>query len=316
MAPSDTDVATAARPPVDRRRRPGGLLLVIVAAAIVAGAGAGWLATRGEDEAAPVAVEDPGVVHVHGLGINPADGALYAATHTGLFRLDDDGGGVERIADRYQDTMGFTVAGPDLFLASGHPDLRDDELRVEGKPPLLGLIESTDAGRTWQVRSLLGDADLHTIVALDDGLVAYDSSGERVLASSDDGRTWETRSEIGLVDLAVDPADTDRVAAIALDGTLQTSRDGGRTWTTQPDAPAGLIVLRWGDRGLWGGGEDGALYVADATTTGWIERRRFDGPVEAIVEDDGAVHVAVESSGIWRSPDRGRTWAQVYDPED
>lgn len=77
----------------------------------------------------------------------PADGALYAATHTGLFRLDGDGN-VERIADRYQDTMGFTVAGPDEFLASGHPDLRDKELQVEGKPPLLGLIESPDAGRT------------------------------------------------------------------------------------------------------------------------------------------------------------------------
>ena len=90
--------------------------------------------------------------------------------------------------------MAFTVAGPDRFLASGHPDLRDEELLVEGKPPLLGLIESTDAGRTWQVRSLLGDADLHTIVAVDEDLiVAYDSTGERVLASTDGGRTWETQ---------------------------------------------------------------------------------------------------------------------------
>ena len=30
---------------------------------------------------------DPGVVHVHGLGVNPKDGALFAATHTGLFRI-------------------------------------------------------------------------------------------------------------------------------------------------------------------------------------------------------------------------------------
>src|SRR5687768_7073255 len=31
-------------------------------------------------------VGDPGPVHVHGLGVNPKDGALFVATHTGLFR--------------------------------------------------------------------------------------------------------------------------------------------------------------------------------------------------------------------------------------
>ncbi|MDQ3275042.1 MAG: exo-alpha-sialidase, partial [Actinomycetota bacterium] len=63
---------------------------------------------------------DPGVVHVHGLGINPKDGALFVATHTGVFRIPESGQAV-RIADRWQDTMGFTVVGPDHFLASGHP---------------------------------------------------------------------------------------------------------------------------------------------------------------------------------------------------
>lgn len=119
------------------RRRSGGLLLGAVAAAVAIGVSAGWLSPR-RDSTTPAVADDPGVVHVHGLGVNPADGALYAATHTGLFRLDDDGR-VERIADRHQDTMGFTIAGPDRFLASGHPDMRDENLRVDGKPPLLGL---------------------------------------------------------------------------------------------------------------------------------------------------------------------------------
>jgi len=251
---------------------------------------------------------------VHGLGINPADGALYAATHTGLFRLDDSGN-VARIADRYQDTMGFTVAGPDQFLASGHPDLRDEELRVEGKPPLLGLIESTDAGRTWQVRSLLGDADLHTIAAVGDVLVAYDSTGERVLASSDGGRTWETRAEMGLTDLAVAPTDADRMAAITLDGAVQTTTDGGRTWTPDPAAPAALVVMRWGETGLWAGAENGALFRADPTGGRWDEVRRFEGTIEAILDDPSGVYVAADTSGIWTSPDAGRSWRPLYEPE-
>ena len=311
MTATETALEATTGTPV-RRRRPGGLLLGVVAAAVAIGAGAGWLATR-QDSATP-AVADPGVVHVHGLGVNPADGALYAATHTGLFRLDDNGR-VERIADRYQDTMGFTIAGPDRFLASGHPDMRDDSLRVEGKPPLLGLVESTDGGRTWQVRSLLGDADLHAIVAVDDLLVAYDSTGERVLASGDGGRTWDTRAQIGLIDLAVDPSDPNRLAAINLDGAVQTSSDGGLTWSSETAAPTGLVVLRWGDDALLAGTDRGALYRADLATGPWSELHAFDGAVEALFAEGDDLYVAVERAGILSSPDGGRTWRQLYRPE-
>jgi hypothetical protein len=106
-----------------------------------------------QDEAAPPPVEaaDPGVVHVHGLGRNPADGALMIATHTGLFRVGPKEQTAERVAGLYQDTMGFTVVGPDHFLGSGHPaSVRED-------PPYLGLIESRDAGRTWRPISLRGE---------------------------------------------------------------------------------------------------------------------------------------------------------------
>ncbi len=40
----------------------------------------------GEDAAAPLQPPDSGPVHVHGLGVDPADGALFIATHTGLWR--------------------------------------------------------------------------------------------------------------------------------------------------------------------------------------------------------------------------------------
>ena len=53
----------------------------------------------GDRPVAPSAsvADDPGVVHVHGLGINPADGVLYAATHTGLFTVRN--GGAKRVAE-------------------------------------------------------------------------------------------------------------------------------------------------------------------------------------------------------------------------
>jgi hypothetical protein len=69
----------------------------------------------------PVTASDPGVIHIHGLGRNPADDALFIATHTGLFRMTSSDRAPERVAGFYQDTMGFTVIGPGHFLGSGHP---------------------------------------------------------------------------------------------------------------------------------------------------------------------------------------------------
>ena len=94
---------------------------------------------------------DPGPVHVHGLGVNPADGALFIATHTGLWRVDPGDTTAERVSDRRQDTMGFSVVGPRRYLGSGHPDVRDLRNDV---PPLLGLIVSNDGGRKWRSVSL------------------------------------------------------------------------------------------------------------------------------------------------------------------
>ena len=118
----------------------GGWLGVALLVVVVA-AGCG---ERSGSPSAPTA-HDPGVVHVHGLGVNPRDGALYAATHTGLFAIRD--GHAARVGDRWRDTMGFTVVGPDHFLGSGHPDLRDRELVKFGRPPLLGLVEGSVALR-------------------------------------------------------------------------------------------------------------------------------------------------------------------------
>jgi hypothetical protein len=129
-----------------------GLLAVLAAAVTLAVTACG-----GGDPGADRAVTDPPPEHVHGLGINPADGALFIATHTGLFRMEAGSDSAERVGELLQDTMGFAVVGPDRFLGSGHPDLRSD------LPPLLGLIRSGDGGLTWDSVSLLGEADFHAL---------------------------------------------------------------------------------------------------------------------------------------------------------
>jgi len=208
---------------------------VAVRKPIVVAAGAILLSACGNAEPAQPAGsaggEDVGLAHVHGLGVDPADGVLYAASHFGVFRLAE-GEEPVRVADRYQDTMGFTVLGPRTFVASGHPDFRKDP----DLPPRLGLIRSDDAAQTWSTVSLTGEADLHALDVAAGTLYAADSASGRLLASTDEGATWETRSEVPAFDVAASPQDAGSVVVTTQSG-VQRSNDGGRTFTTVEAPP-------------------------------------------------------------------------------
>jgi hypothetical protein len=102
--------------------------------------------------------------------------------------------------------MGFTVVGPSTFLGSGHPDAREDH------PPRLGLIESTDAGETWQPLSLRGEADFHALHAAHGNVYGYEAGSGQFMVSAD-RQQWQTRSELPMRDFAVSPTDPDTVLA-------------------------------------------------------------------------------------------------------
>jgi photosystem II stability/assembly factor-like uncharacterized protein len=268
-------------------------------------------ACAGDGRTAPVAVQparepEPGIVHVHGLGINPADGVLYAATHTGLFRIPQSGA-AERIGDRHQDMMGFTVVGPDHFLASGHPDMRD--YRAGRLPALLGLIESGDGGRTWRSRSLSGTADFHVLRVAHGRVYGFNSAGNALMVSAD-GTSWESRAALLIRDFAVSPVDPDRiVAATAQD--VQRSEDGGRTWERLAAPP--LVLLAWGeDDALWGVTAGGVTYRSADSGAGWQAVGSLGGPPEALLANGGTLYAAVHESGIYRSDDGGVTWHLYY----
>jgi hypothetical protein len=267
---------------------------VLVAVGGCGGSGAG--------DPADVAAVDPGPEHVHGLGVDPADGALLVATHTGLFRVARNTQDYVRIGDGRQDTMGFVVTGPHRFLGSGHPDL-DDNL-----PPLLGLIESSDAGRSWQPVSLLGTADFHVLRARGAQVVGYEASRGRLMVSADGGRTWRSSMPPShLADLVVDPADPARFVAASADGLIRSS-DAGRTWS----AMAGpSVALAWpAPRALYAFEADGSVWVSADGGSSWTARTALPGApaaVTAVVAD--SVIVALHDGTFASSTDGGRSWS-------
>ena len=253
---------------------------------------------------------EPGVIHVHGLGVDPGNGTLYAATHSGLFRISEQGQ-AERIANRAQDTMGFSVVGPGQFIGSGHPDPLEDDVR----PPLLGLIESDDAGLTWDRLSLHGEADFHALVAAHGQVYGYDSTSGTFMVTGDK-KEWDRRSRLPMLGFAVDPADPDKVVAATPDGPV-VSADGGRTWTPLAAGAPPLAVLSWTEgTGLFGAAGDGTVHRSGDGGRTWQRTGSVGGEPEALAVDTDAaavrVHVAVAGSGIVVSRDGGRTFEVRY----
>ncbi len=289
---------------------PRGLLVGALLAVIgVVVAGVLLWSSSGKETAeifAGVPFADPGPVHVHGLGINPADGSLFIATHTGLFRVGKDSQKAVRVAARYQDTMGFSIVGPNRFLGSGHPDAREQEL-----PPLLGLIQSTDAGKTWQPISLLGEADFHVLRSTDRNVYGYDASNDRLLASADDGRSWaELDQPAPLVDLAPDPGDARRLVATAI-GSLEqgmyASGNGGRSWQRLNDA-VGHLAWPAPER-LYLIDETGRTLISSDGGRRLVERGDVGGqPAALLAVGRDELYVALHDGTIKRSTDGGATW--------
>ena len=252
-----------------------------------------------------LAPADPGPVHVHGLGINPADKALFIATHTGTYRVPPNAEQAARVGDSRQDTMGFTIVGPDRFLGSGHPDVQT--MQQQNLPPNLGLIESTDGGRSWTPISLLGRADFHVLRSRGDRVYGFDSTNGRLLVSGDGGKTWNQRPIPGpLIDLALHPRRSSQVVAATERG-LITSADDGRTWR----ALGGNVgLLAWPDsaRLLL---VDGAGQVHASRDSGrrWNAIGDIGGqPAAFLAQTARELYVALHDGTVKRSADGGRSW--------
>jgi photosystem II stability/assembly factor-like uncharacterized protein len=251
-------------------------------------------------------IEDPGPVHVHGLGINPSDGALFIATHTGLFRAPSGGSKPRRVAGRYQDTMGFTVVGPDRFLGSGHPDGR------ENLPPFLGLIESHDAGETWKPVSLLGKRDFHVLEAAGRHVYGFGSDFETkqasLLVSNNGGRSWRRRRPPkGLISLAIHPDDRARIVASG-EQRLYASSDAGRGWRPL-DGDAALLAWPAETR-LFGVSLEGALARSEDGGRSWETVGNVGGQPAAFEAESGEeLYVALHDGTVKRSTDGGGSWS-------
>lgn len=258
--------------------------------------------SEGTPEAAsPAGLPSP---HVHGVAVNPADDRVYLATHDGLFRYGDSG--PERIGPVI-DLMGFSVAGPDRFYASGHPGPGSD------LPQPLGLIESVDGGSTWSELSRQGESDFHALTATDSGVIGFDGT----LRRSDDGLSWSPLpAPVSPYALAAAP-DGSTLLGTTQAGPLR-STDAGATWQEVGSAPL-LQVVDWAaGETVVGVTPDGTVAVSDDNGATWTTRGDVGTAPQAVGADtapDGSLRVLVVTTDeLLRSNDGGSTFEPFTGP--
>lgn len=240
--------------------------------------------------------------HVHGLGVSPRDGALFIATHFGLFRAASGSSEIQRVGESRQDIMGFSIAEPGRFIGSGHPDPEDAEL-----PPNLGLIESTDGGRTWEPVSLLGEADFHVLESKGERVYGFDGTRGRLMVSDDGGGSWEQREPPApMFDLAIDPDDRDRVIAATEVGLLE-SRNAGADWQPLSRELAGLLA--WNShRRLHLVDGAGTVHVSENGGRSWEPVGSLGGRPVAFVAHGDDLYAALSDGTVKASADGGASW--------
>ncbi|MEV7572962.1 F510_1955 family glycosylhydrolase [Pseudarthrobacter sp. NPDC089323] len=243
--------------------------------------------------------------HIHGLTVTDEAGQILLATHDGLFDVSKQP--ATKIGAT-NDLMGFT-AGKDhgVYYASGHPG------KGSSLPNPMGLVRSTDAGKTWEELSRQGESDFHALTVTQSGIVAFDGT----LRTSPDGKTWTTvGTDFAPAVLAGNP-NSDTVLATTTDG-LQRSTDGGTTWTLTPSAPIIQFAAFATPTEAIGVQPDGGLHYSTDGGATWTPKGRITTEVQAITAakgPDGKVRIwAAASDKILASADGGETF-QEFEPK-
>lgn len=238
--------------------------------------------------------------HIHSLDVNPANDRLYVATHNGVFVHGKNS--FERVGKGTQDTMSFTIAGPDRFLISGHP------APDSAGPAHLGLTESKDAGRSWQPLSLEGEADFHALEVAGDRVYGVDSQ-TGLLKVTADGKQWRDLGQLPAVDVAADPDDPERLLLTDGRGSLVELEASGRPRLVE-SAPR-LVLLDWVTADLLVGvGPDGTVHRSQDGGESWQETGSLPDPPHALTASETRWYAATESQ-ILASTDAGKTWTEV-----
>ncbi|MGH2544728.1 MAG: F510_1955 family glycosylhydrolase [Ardenticatenaceae bacterium] len=313
-----------------QQRATNSLLIVVAVVALLVVAGWYILAQRdGDGEAAhkhsPAAAavahvhgQEVELPHIHGMGYSDDGEQLVVAAHDGLRVFV---GGEWLIPDvPGNDYMGFSPMD-EGFYSSGHPG------PDSGLTNPLGLVKSTDAGRTLTTLGFEGESDFHLMGVGYDNHAIYvlnptpnSRLGIGLYYSLDDGATWQQSTLQGRnaqpIQLTVHP-DEPNIVGLATEGGLLLSEDYGNQFdlTSERRPMTAATFLPSGEELLFGYQTLQAFELAtgEVRTLGSPELGANDGIAFLAVNPARPDEIALATfeRDIYLSQDGGASWQPI-----
>lgn len=263
--------------------------------------------------------EDIPFMHIHGLGYSSDGERLLIPVHNGL-KIYGDGKWSNGSGETH-DYMGFTMAD-NGFYSSGHPALGSDYQNP------LGLIKSTDEGKTITVLALEGEVDFHgmSVSYRTHTLYAFNpepnSKMEQVglFYSKDEGETWEHSQMAGISSqitaLAVHPTE-DSIVALGTESGVYLSTDYGQTFAAiyEEQPISSIAFMDTGDL-IIGTVKPELLKVNLETKQPIIirvpvQKGGFIAYISGNPVNTQELALVTESKDVYLSTDDGVTWQQI-----
>ena len=261
--------------------------------------------------------------HIHGFAYAADGSRLLIATHDGLYSYQN-GQWSGPIGEPF-DLMGFSLTEKAIY-SSGHPAEGSD------KPNPLGLIKSTDEGKTWKTLDFEGQSDFHNMTAgfQTDTLYVMNEQpnpkmGQGFHVSLDGGETWRPVALDGLegklLSLEAHPT-REKTIALGTDTGLFISKDAGNL-VTMIDGDMQVTALLFDRKKpdlLWVGG-----YTDRPVLSRYDLKNRKSESIRLPLEDredavqfiaqhpqkPDTVAIATFKKHVFISQDGGRNWKQI-----
>jgi photosystem II stability/assembly factor-like uncharacterized protein len=258
---------------------------------------------------------------VHGLAYSINGSSILIPSHYGIVSYAD-GKWMNPVWEEH-DFMGFSKVD-NGFYSSGHP--------AEGsslKNPL-GLVKSTDEGKTIEILTLHGEVDFHVMSASYESHTVYvwndrpnSQIGEvGIFYTKDDGKTWTKGEGTGIeavpINIAVHPTN-DSIVAVGTETGLYLSKDYGNQFE-KVVSDAHITSLHFN--------VTGDLYIGGYDTKPWLQKMNVESKqtnelaLPTLTEDAVAyiaenpkmeeeVTIATFKKDVYVSKDSGQTWTQI-----
>lgn len=134
--------------------------------------------------------------HIHNVRVHKE--LILLGTHEGLYQYFSPTK-VIKVEPNNFDVMGLATNQNALF-ASGHPGVGSKFAQP------VGVLRSTDNGKSWSQVSLKGEVDFHMLEVSKSDIYGADSQTGELMYSPDLGKSWSKRGANTYADIAIEAA--------------------------------------------------------------------------------------------------------------